>query len=300
MQEIPVRSDHVRKLLAAGDGDAALLYLCCAGGGSPEQSGLSAQRVERASALLRQLGVWENPAPRFQQAAERPVYSEQDVTRRMKEPQSGFRELVGETQRRLGRILNTEELKVLLAMTDYLGLSPEVISMLLSYCITRSRSRGAGRAPSFRSREKEAYRWADEGIDNIEAAAAYVQAQNLRSSRVGQVCALLGLEGRRLTAAEEKYILSWLDMGFPMEVLQLAFEKTCVNTGSLKWPYMNSILKSWDSQGLHTLAQIERSDRPAAKSARAQRGGEFQRHGETPRALGRQAAARLLAKQGED
>ena len=71
MQEIPVRSDHVRKLLAAGDGDAALLYLCCAGGGSPEQSGLSAQRVERASALLRQLGVWENPAPRFQQAAER-------------------------------------------------------------------------------------------------------------------------------------------------------------------------------------------------------------------------------------
>ena len=48
--------------------------------------------------------------------------------------------------------------------------------MLLYYCLERSRRRDS-RAPSMRAIEKEAYRWADEGIDTLETASFYVQQQ---------------------------------------------------------------------------------------------------------------------------
>ena len=34
-----------------------------------------------------------------------------------------------------------------------------------------------------------------------------------------------------------------------------------MNTGGLRWPYLNSILKSWHEQGLTTVRQIETGDR---------------------------------------
>lgn len=94
--------------------------------------------------------------------AEAPHYTEEDVTR---EYHAGpeFPSMVGEAQRRLGRILSTEELKILLCIYRYLGLAPEVISILISYCIQRGHARGVSRMPSIRTIEKEAYRWADLG-----------------------------------------------------------------------------------------------------------------------------------------
>ena len=41
----------------------------------------------------------------------------------------------------------------------------------------------------------------------------------------------------------------------------MAYEKTCLNTGGLKWPYMNKILQSWHEKGLHTGKDIRMGDR---------------------------------------
>ena len=68
-------------------------------------------------------------------------------------------------------------------------------------------------------------------------------------------------------------------MGFANDALELAYEKTCENTGGLTWKYMNSILERWNSQGLYTADQVRALDR---KPAAAGRKGGYQRHGETP------------------
>jgi len=172
-----------------------------------------------------------------------------------------FRLLYGEVQRLLGRTLNTEELKILLSFERYLGLPAEVISVLVCYCKDRARQKGSLRNPSLRTIEKEAYAWAEQGIDTVEEAAAYIQRQNARSSRMGKLLQLLQIRGRSLTAAEERYAQSWLDMGFDDEAITLAYERTCINTGALKWPYMNSILTRWHEAGLHTADQIRGGDR---------------------------------------
>lgn len=274
--ELTLSHEDVRKLLASGSGDAALLDLYLQCGNRLEDAAqalnLSAPRIACASATLRQLGLWQDrPEPRILPQEERPNYTEEDVTRELNRSQQ-FQMLVGEVQRALGRILTTEELKVFLSFQNYLGLPGDVIALLVRCCKDRCRLRGSNRNPSIRMLEKEAYAWAEQGIDTMEAAAAYIQAQNARYSRLSVLTRTLQISGRSLTPAEERYANSWLDMNFDQDALAMAYEKTCLNTGGLKWPYMNKILMSWHQQGLHTGAQILSGDkRPTPASAQAQR-----------------------------
>jgi DnaD/phage-associated family protein len=97
----------------------------------------------------------------------------------------------------------------------------------------------------------------------VEEAAAFIQSQNQRNTRLHRLMGLLQIRGRNLTPAEERYAQSWLDMGFDDEAISMAYERTCINTGGLKWPYMNSILKRWHEAGLHTAEQIRTGDTKA-------------------------------------
>ena len=277
MSEVIVSAETIRKLLAAGNGDSALLYLCRAAELSDVATGFTEARLECAAALLRQLGLDNSRNPRFQQSAQHPEYTEQDIRRQLETPGTGFKLFVGEVQRCMGRALSNEELKSLLTMREYLCLPVEVLNVLIHYCVDRGRSRGAGRMPSMRMIEKEAYHWADLQIDTLEKAAAYIQCETAKNTRQGELCRLLGITGRRITPAEERYLQAWSDMGFANDAISLAYEKTCENTGGLTWKYMNSILERWNGQGLYTADQIRALDRkPAARK------GGYQRHGETP------------------
>lgn len=198
---------------------------------------------------------------------ERPDYTERDVLTTM-DSDASFRGLYGEIQRLLGRNLNTEELKILLGFVRYLNMPVEVIQMLVCYCKDRARRRGSNRNPSLRAIEKEAYAWAERGIDSIEEASAFIQAQNVRSSRLAQLMEVLQIRGRNLTAAEERYAQSWLEMGFENEAISIAYERTCLNTGGLNWAYMNKILQRWHEAGLHTAQAIRAGDKkPTSRSS---------------------------------
>ena len=264
IESVTVEKADLHRLLASGSGDAAMLYLYIRSGNASDHAekelGLTSARLSCAVATLRQLGLWPEERRSDFQPGERPVYSEQDVLSAM-DTDGSFRLLYGEVQRLLGRTLNTEELKILLGFVRYLGLPGEVISVLVSYCRDRARQKGSLRNPSLRTIEKEAYRWAEEGIDSLEEAAAYIHTQNQRSSRVAHLMSLLQIRSRSLTAAEERYATAWLDMGFEDGVITMAYEKTCLNTGGLSWPYMNKILTSWSSAGLLTAEQVKNGDR---------------------------------------
>jgi DnaD/phage-associated family protein len=263
MELLTIEQADVRKLLGAASGDAALLYLYIHSGadtaGAEKALGFTQTRMSCAAATLRQLGLWpeERKSPII--PGERPDYSEKDVLDAMDKDKS-FRLLYGEVQRLMGRSLNTEELKILLGFIRYLGLPAEVISVLVSYCKERARQRGSLRNPSLRTIEKEAYSWAEQGIDTLEEAAAYIHNQSVRNSRMQQLMAQLQIRGRSLTQAEEKYAKNWLEMGFADGVIAMAYEKTCVNTGGLSWPYMNKILNSWHAAGYTTVEQIRGGD----------------------------------------
>lgn len=261
--ELNIEKTDMQKLLSAASGDAALLYLYLRSGNDPAQAAqalhLNETRLSCAGATLRQLGLWQENKRSFI-PGHRPSYSEQDVISAL-DADRDFRSLYGEIQRLLGRNLNTEELKIVLGFVRYLGLSSDVICVLVCYCKDRARQKGSLRNPSLRTIEKEAYAWAEQGIDTMEEAAAFIQAQNLRNSQMGELMRRLQIRGRSLTPGEEKYARQWLEAGFDMDAIAVAYERTCLNTGSLNWAYMNKILSRWREAGLLTAEQVKNGDK---------------------------------------
>ena len=273
--ELNLAQDHVHKLLCAASGDAALLYLYIQSGNTvedaPQGLNMSSSRISGAAAMLRQLGLWPEKKVVSVPVGQRPQYSETDVLQAM-EGSNSFPALYEEVQHLMGRSLNTEELKIILGFVRYLGLPGDVICLLVSYCKARSLERN-GRNPSLRSIEKEAYAWAEQGIDSVEEAVAYMKNQKQRDSRMSRLMDQLQIRGRNLTAGEERYAQQWLDWGFDEEAIAMAYERTCLNTGGLSWAYMNKILSRWQEAGLQTAEQIRNGDRkPMPKGASGQLG----------------------------
>lgn len=257
-QEITLSQEETRKLLSAKSPDTAILYIYLRSGNDPKDAAAELQmkqaHVDCSLAALRQLGLWQTERKTVIQG-DRPAYSELDVISAADNDRD-FRHIYGEVQHQLGRNLNTEEMKILLGFIRYLGLPPEVVSMLVRYCRERQNNKN-GRAPSLRSIEKEAYFWAEQGIDTMDEACAFIQRQSKRNSQMGQLKQALQIHDRSLTATEEKYAQSWLEMGFHTDAIAMAYDLACVHTGNRNWKYMNAILSRWHTAGVHTAAQVK-------------------------------------------
>ena len=267
IENITIDQNQLRKLLGLANPEAALLYLYLRSGNpladAGKMLGLQQKQLDLALAGLCQLGLWDqNQKPTFV-PGERPAYTETDVLTAM-DTDGDFRSLYGEVQRLLGKVLTTEELKLLLGIRRYFGLPNDVISVLVYYCRERSRQRGSSRNPSLRTIEKEACIWAEQGIETLEQAAAYIQAQNVKNNHLERLKRILQIRGRNLTGGEERYGNAWMEMGFDEEALAMAYEKTCLNLGSLNWAYMNKILQRWHEAGLHTGQEVRQGDRRKA------------------------------------
>lgn len=280
------------RLLSAGSGDAALLYLQLLRQGEADRGrarralGWTEDRVYPAWAKLRELELVdpadEGAAAVKPEADQPPEYTHSDLERELDDPASPFPALVTEVQKSLGKVLSPADLKLLFTIYDYLALPAEVILILVRHCIVEyERKYGAGRRPRMSQIKKEAYRWVQAGADTAEAADGYLKKLDTMRLRENRLLPLLGIHGRTAVESERKYLRAWMDWGFPDEAVALAYERTVLRRGSMNWAYMNSILKNWHAAGLHTPEQIETGDRkpesfrqPAAKApAPAARGG---------------------------
>lgn len=260
------------KLIAAHDGDTALLWLWLCRSGvyngdrAAEELCRTLGEMDRAYEKLCRMGLYpitpdRKETPSSSPAEELPQYTVNDVLRRSSEDGS-FKAVLQEAERVLGRSLSSPDMKILFGIYDYLALPTEVIFVLLNYCTELYRQKyGPGRLPSMRSIEKEAYSWANNEILTLEQAEEFIEESRSRRSRAEEIKAALGIRGRELTPTERKYVFSWLDMGFSVDALSVAYDRTVTNTGSLKWNYMNKIVSSWHQKGIHTVQEIEEKDR---------------------------------------
>ena len=266
------------RLIAAHDGDVALLYIYLQRTGSDLEGAArelcrTMGEIEAAHEKLLRMGLIgtasvpspaapaELPRAERQQeiklppAEELPEYRAEDIVRRSKEDDA-FAAIVAEAQKVLGHVLSSSDLKRLFGIYDYLAMPAEVIYMLLHHCANLS----SGRRLSMRVMEKEAYSWVNREIYTLEQAEKYIAQYRSRNEETNRIAAIFGIRGRELTAAEKKYIGAWIEMGFEDSALNEAYERTVLSTGKFTWNYMNRILQSWHENGIHTLSDAESRD----------------------------------------
>lgn len=260
------------RLLEAGSGDGALLYLYLLknGGNYRVEDIVKAlkwepRRAQDAASLLCRLGLAQPPqeatlpAPK---ADEPPEYTSSDITRELEDKSSPFPMLVTEVQKMLGKVLSTNDLKCLYTIYDFTGLPPEVILLVVRWSVESFQQKnGPGRMPRLPQIQREAIRWKDRGVDTVEGAETYMKRQLLLRDRAVQILALLDIRDRPPVAKEKEYIAAWVDMGFPDDTIRQAYENTVLKKRSLNWPYMDAILRDWHQKGLHTVQEIRNGDR---------------------------------------
>ena len=288
-EENVVLSAHVvHRLIEGGNGDAALLYLCLAryrGSAKPERLRESLRWDEAtfaaAEEALRKMGLLASPAlpageeagaqesapppqppkpkaksvPRQTREETTPQYSREDVARVL-EKDTAFHSLLREVERKLGP-LSEPSVRKLLGLYENLGLSADVIFLLVSHCISRKEAQlGAGKLPTMREIEKEGYYWAERGLLTSEAANDYLRREQEKQKNYPAYMAVLQLGDRACAPAEEQFLSAWSDMGFPPETVAIAYNKTVLRCHEFKWNYCNGILRRWHEKGLHSPDEV--------------------------------------------
>ena len=257
------------RLLKTCDGSAALLYLYalrCGGDFTIQSAAASLKRTEaeisKGLKLLCEIGIFKTGAQErdILPAEELPEYTSEDIASRTRE-NGEFKAIVDETQRIMGHILTGADLKILFGIYDYLHLPTEVIFLLINHCVEETRERlGPGKLPSMRTIEKEAYIWYNRELLTLERAEEFLMRKRERSGIISDIKRLLQINGRNFSAAERKFVENWLDLGFDIDAIAHAYDKTVIKTGNLTWKYMDSILLSWHNKNLHTMDEIVNGD----------------------------------------
>lgn len=172
-ENITLSSATVKRLIAGGSGDAALLYLAILHARGAADSGKLARGLkwdetrlraaEQALYEMKLVGAPEKkeeaPLPPPQQLSEPPEYTREDIARKL-EGDGRFACLLREVEHKLGP-LSTPSVKKLLGLYENLGLPADVVYTLVNYCIAKKEQQfGEGRLPNMREIEKEGYVWA--------------------------------------------------------------------------------------------------------------------------------------------
>ena len=211
------RCDTLDKLIAVGDGDAALLYLYILRHGSEDGRTaaralhLSDERYERAAFTLNNLS-----AP----AAE---------TKNTEKSENAAPQYTA---------------------YDHLGLDGGAIIELLSYL---KNEKGEVRLSDIK---RETYQWADMGIVNAQDAQQYLARRVNEKPFIEALYRALGADPAQPAPKEQRVCRFALAHGFPAESVELAVRRTEAHQGHRSLDYTLGILRQWEKSGVHTISEI--------------------------------------------
>jgi DnaD/phage-associated family protein len=151
----------------------------------------------------------------------------------------------------LGKTLNSSDLETLYWFYDGLHFSPEVILMLLEYCVSKDKR-------SMKYIEKVAISWHERHITTIEEVEHFMEDEEHRDHYFYSLKKIFGIHNRDLTKTEENYLTAWLnDYQMSEEMVALAYEYCILQTNKLSFPYMDSIIRRWHKQNITTIQAAE-------------------------------------------
>ena len=160
--------------------------------------------------------------------------------------------LVNEAQTALGKTLSNSDISMLLMLKDTCGLPLDVIIMLIQYTISIDKA-------NIRTIERIGIQWADAGVQSVEAADEKIRQANLSSKNYSIVKSAFGLSNPGSpTAKQLEYCNKWItEWKFSPDMLREAYER-CVDTkGSMKFNYIDGILKRWHNDGIMNLNDLK-------------------------------------------
>lgn len=178
--------------------------------------------------------------------------------------------LVQEAQTALGKTLSNSDTSTLLMLKDTCGLHLDVILMLIQYCISIDKG-------NMRTIEKIGVSWADEGINSVEAADNKIRQAHQASKSFSIVSSAFGLKNAGSpTKKQLEYSSKWVgDWKFSQPMLREAYERCVDKHNTIKWNYIDGILRRWNSSNIRNLDELKEFETSPQKSQQTTRKASY-------------------------
>ena len=164
-------------------------------------------------------------------------YSRSDITTAIQGNEK-VRQMFTLSAQLLGKTLNNNDMNIIYMFYDYLKFPPEVIFSLLEYCMSLGKT-------NMRYIEKVALGWADEEINTVAKASAYIRAKNKEHAFIQKYKNMFKIMGRDLTESEITLLKTWVnDYKLTDDILAEVYETTVMNTGKVAFRYMDTVIKN--------------------------------------------------------
>ena len=164
------------------------------------------------------------------------------------------------SEKRIGRPINHMEQRSLLWLHQYLNIPSEVILMLLEYCISIDKY-------SISYAESIAISWQTQGIVTLSQAETEIRRMTQEHTFETDIRKRFEMK-RAPTTKQRSYLDLWQKAGYPMELIQYAYEITVENIEKLDFKYINTILEGWAADGVRDVAsarQLREKPSPVKK-----------------------------------
>ena len=263
--------------LADGPALKLILYILSCDGtpsldGALSATGLSRESIDEAVSFWRSLGVLSDdygktdavPAIEAEKSPEAPSaapapkiirtgYHPKDIAE-MLLSDAELKELFGEAESTLGRLLKHADHETLISLRDYYGFDEPSIVLILSYCS------GLGKT-SARYYETVAKGLFEKGVTEFHTIEDEFERMREQFGYENEFRRVLGLE-TKLTSRQTEYANSWRSMGFGLDMIALAREKCVDNLNKLSFPYIDRIMRSWSESGIFTPDAAKNENKP--------------------------------------
>lgn len=174
------------------------------------------------------------------------------------------KKMMEEIEYMFGRPLKIPEKQKIVSWLNTYKTSPEIMTMVFSYCINNKKVK------RFSYIESVVSAWHDDGVTDVDTMVEYLEKRNDRFSVYSRIAKALGFL-RTLTEAEMKTIDKWIDQWeFSMEmILKCLDNSTKINNPNIN--YFDKILGEWNKNGFKTIDDLKNDVKAENKSNNKQK-----------------------------
>lgn len=159
-----------------------------------------------------------------------------------------------EIEKLLGRTLSPIEMQKYLSWQKEYNFSPEMLIILIQYCISKGKT-------DYRYFERVAISWFDEGIKTIDDVQQYIKKHEDKWVKYRKILAYLGIKDAEMMKPQEQMLEKWIvTWGFSVEVIQKACDICFERLNRADFKYIDGILNSWNKDSLKTISEIQEKD----------------------------------------
>lgn len=230
--------------------DAVLYWAGC---GVIRADGIPAAPAKKAVAVSAEIRKpTPDPVPAVQPAKSSIRYSPKELANKLNES-PGLLYIVREFEKIKGCDLRDNEIMGIINLREYYGFDEQSLLLIIEYCHKLGKDNIA-------YIEKVGKDWFSKDITSYPEVEAEIIRQSKLKTFENKVARAFGLSGK-LAKRQIEYIHSWKEMGFSVEMLEIAYDKCMSQKNELKFSYINGILRSWFEKGIFSSEQVEQEDK---------------------------------------